>query len=197
MPALRCSKAESVVSSTMRAPSLAEFGLGGFSLWSYSWFSYPSLQYRLGSVIAALPPPHPPASIHHLPVGIFLAPPRGAAFGMLGTWRISGAARLGTDPQSSTRLLDREELGAMPLPCGDTVTRMSPPAASVWSCERRNLRAQSKGGPVPLEAAERCGTEPPRELCCGRSGVDEVFTKREQGVEATRCTGCGHRSVVG
>lgn len=85
----------------------------------------------------------------------------------------------------------------MPLPCGDAVTRVSPPAASVWSCERRNLRAQRRGGPVPLEATERCGMEPPRELCCGRAGVDGVFTKQEQGVGATRCTGCGHQSVVG
>ena len=174
-------------------PQLRVWARRCFPSGSSSGFSYPFLEYHLGSGVAAPPtPPHPSSPRGDVPSSSPRSCVRNAR-----NLRVSEAAWLGTDPQSSTRLLDREELSAMPLPCGGTATRVSPPAASVWSCERRNLRAQRRGGPVPLEAAVRCGMELPRESCWGSAGIDGGFTKREQGVGATSCTGCGHRRVVG
>lgn len=60
-------------------PQLRVWARRCFPSGSSSGFSYPFLEYHLGSVVADPPP------IHHLPVGMFPAPPRGAAFGMLGT----------------------------------------------------------------------------------------------------------------
>lgn len=175
------------------APPASRVGSEVFSLWVFLWvfLSISRVSPRVRRC-SSPPPPHPSSPRGDVPSSSPRSCVRNAR-----NLRVSEAAWLGTDPQSSTRLLDREELSAMPLPCGDTATRVSPPAASVWSCERRNLRAQRRGGPVPLEAAVRCGMELPRESCWGSAGIDGGFTKREQGVGATSCTGCGHRRVVG
>lgn len=64
------------------APPASRVGSEVFSLWVFLWV-FLSISRVSPRVSRCSSPPPPP--IHHLPVGMFPAPPRGAAFGMLGT----------------------------------------------------------------------------------------------------------------
>lgn len=63
------------------APPASRVGSEVFSLWVFLWV-FLSIS-RVSPRVRRCSSPPPP--IHHLPVGMFPAPPRGPAFGMLGT----------------------------------------------------------------------------------------------------------------